>query len=93
MDALFIKLIGPSPIKLSDTAYSEAAENLQEAQMMGDWRWYGDMCIEAHGLLVDADVLKPGQPISVTRFPSLLQHCHLDAQVYEPPEASKGDPE
>jgi len=83
MEGLFeIKLV-----PLSDTVYSEVAENMQEAQRIGDWRWYGDTCMEAHSLLVEANMLKPGQPISVTRFPSLLQHCHLDAQVPE------GDPE
>jgi len=71
------------PVTLSDTIYSEAAENMAEARKIGDWKWYGDLCIEAHALLVEAGVLKAGQGISVTRFPALLQHCHLDAQVSE----------
>ncbi len=79
MDALFqIK-----PVALSDTIYSEARDNMQEARDTDDWRWYGDMCIEAHGLLVDAGVLTEGQPISVTHYPKLLMHCHLDAQIEE----------
>ena len=75
------------PATLSDTIYSEAADNMAEAQKTGDWKWYGDLCIEAHALLVEAGVLKVAQGISVTRFPTLLQHCHLDAQIPE------GDPE
>lgn len=71
------------PVPLSDTVYSETLDNMREARKSGDWRWYGDLCIEAHTILVDADALKPGQPISVTRFPTLLWHCHLDAQVPE----------
>lgn len=71
------------PVQLSPTVYSELQENMQEAQDTGDWRWYGDMCVEAHATLVDAGVLKEGMPISVTHFPTLLQHCHLDAQVHE----------
>jgi len=71
------------PVELSSTVYSELQENMQEAREMEDWRWYGDLCIEAHAALVDAGVLKEGMPISVTRFPTLLQHCHLDAQIPE----------
>lgn len=77
MDALFqIKARA-----LSDTVYSEAHENMQEAYDNEDWRWYGDMCVEAHSLLVDAGVLTDGQPVSVTHFSKLLMHCHLDAQI------------
>jgi hypothetical protein len=71
------------PVPLSDTIYSEAADNMAEAQKTGDWKWYGDLCIEAHAILVEAGALKAGQGISVTRFPTLLRHCHLDAQVPE----------
>jgi hypothetical protein len=79
MDALFqIKRVA-----LSDTIYSEVRDNMQRAQEMGDWRWYGDMCVEAYSLLVDAGVLAECQPISVTRYPQLLKHCHLDAQIEE----------
>jgi len=77
------KLFKIKPIKLSSTIYSELQENLQEARKMDDWHWYGDLCIEAHAALVDAGVLEERMPISVTRFPTLLQHCHLDAQVSE----------
>ena len=71
------------PVELSSTVYSELQENMQEAREADDWRWYGDLCIEAHAALVDAGVLKEGMLISVTRFPTLLQHCHLDAQIPE----------
>ena len=71
------------PVELSSTVYSELQESMQEALETEDWRWYGDLCIEAHAALVDAGVLKEGMSISVTRFPTLLQHCHLDAQIPE----------
>lgn len=82
MSALFQIKIVP----WSDTVYSEAYSNLEEAQTMGDWRWYGDVCIEAHSLLVEAGVLTEGQPVSVTQFPELLRHCHIDAQIPEEEE-------
>lgn len=82
MDALFqIKIVN-----WSDTAYSEVRSNLEEAQATGDWRWYGDLCIEARSLLVEAGVLTESQPVSVTQFPKLLRHCHIDAQIPEEEE-------
>lgn len=82
MDALFqIKAV-----PLSDTVYSEAHSNLEVARKTGDWRWYGDMCVEAHSLLVEAGVLTEGHQISVTHFPKLLWHCHIDAQIPEEDE-------
>ena len=76
-------LFKTKPVPLSDTVYSETRDNMQEARKTKDWKWYGDTCIEAHAILVEAGVLKPNQQISVTRFPTLLWHCHLDAQVSE----------
>lgn len=74
-------LLKITPVTLSDTIYSEAAENMAEACKTSNWKWYGDLCIEAHALLVEAGMLKAGQGVSVTRFSTLLWHCHLDAQV------------
>lgn len=79
MDALF--QIKTTP--WSDTAYSETQSNLEEARATGDWRWYGEVCIEAHFLLVEAGALPEGRQISVAQFPELLRHCHIDAQVPE----------
>lgn len=70
-------------VPISDTIYSEAAGNMVEAQEIGDWKWYGDLCIEAQAILVEAGMLKAGQGVSVARFPMLLRHCHLDAQIPE----------
>lgn len=87
MDAF--KFMRQSPVKLSDTIYSETIDSLKEARKNRDLHWLCELYVEAFILLEDVELVNRNKTASIGRYEELLQQAHLDAQVPIPTEPER----